>query len=395
MYKGFKKKYEKKLLEYLTQRRQWIFLVNYDNFLTAAVMTKAGKEDEKKGVTISCLKSMPSMGIKAGRIIHSEKAKNTIQNLLESVTTEAQIKDKRFFFCFDSPCLKLTPRSLTDNHCLRSPCNSEKYQGILRDVIRESSIEGQEIIDIIPLEIRMDERLVEDPQGLTGQMEMKASLVSVSIENRNDFHECIKRTGYQCEGFVGSFRNICTAFAALVKANEYVIVMDMKSHSTDIIVFLGDQPLTIKSYKYGFQEMVVRCLSGYSNIGEDEALENLYEYFNQNIEQKAIEKNGLNSSSKNVNWLEIHELVMTQIKHFINMNEGFGDFLSRFEMEFKVHPQRMLITGIGSNIPEIDTYFKTRFGMKTEIKKHWKYQDIKQEVPASVYGMPITMATDM
>jgi len=96
--------------------------------------------------------------------------------------------------------------------------------------------------------------------------------------------------------------------------------------------------------------MVVNCLSRYFTIGEDDALEKLHEYFYQNSEKKCIEKNGLHCSSKNVNWMEIHELVMTRIKDFINMNEGFGDFISRFEVEFKVHPQRMLITGIGSNM---------------------------------------------
>jgi len=62
MYEGYQRKYEKRWLEYLTQRRQWIFLVNYDNILTAAVMKKA---DGEKGVKISGLKSMP------GPISHS------------------------------------------------------------------------------------------------------------------------------------------------------------------------------------------------------------------------------------------------------------------------------------------------------------------------------------
>jgi len=78
---------------------------------------------------------------------------------------------------------------------------------------------------------------VEEPQGLTGRMEIKAAAVAVSIENRNDFYECIKRTGYQCEVFVDSFRNICAAFSSLAKANEYALVMDMKLYLTDIIVF--------------------------------------------------------------------------------------------------------------------------------------------------------------
>ena len=159
MYKGYQSTSEKRWLEYLRHRRQRIFLVNYDNILTAAVVKNA---DEEKGPKIAELKSMASVGIKAGRIVHCEKAKNSIRSLLESVTTEAKIKDKRFVFCLDSPSLKLTPRLWTDNRCLRAPCNSEKYMGILRDVLRESSIDGQEIIDIIPLEIRIDERLVED-----------------------------------------------------------------------------------------------------------------------------------------------------------------------------------------------------------------------------------------
>ena len=392
MYSGLPKEYLTKFSEYFQKRKHWTVLVLYDNVITAFLLSK---EDRKNEINITSVKRTVSHGIKAGRIVNSRKASRMMSYLLNSVSEETGIKDNRVLVGLDTPPLLLTPKQWTDDSCLKSPCNETSYKRILHNIIRESSFDSQHIIEIIPMSISMSERLVEDPNGITGQMNMYNFLVSLSDQDRKDIEKCLKSIGYRCESFFSGFHNLCSAFSGAAAENEHVLLIDLKYNSTDVIMFQGDQPLAMKCYKQGLDGIIIESLSSVLNIDSADAIACLKKYYKNSNDRDAeiIGKDELPACSMGLKCWEVHEIIMGQLKNFIEMDGGIGNLVIRLQRDLHASPRKLIITGEGARIPGIDELFETKVHVKTETKKRIS-PHTNGSMQTTAYGMALTIARE-
>ena len=393
MYTGLPREYKKRFSDFFRKRRHWIGLVLYDNRILAFVLRKGNGEDK---VDIPSVKWAASRGIKGGRIVNSRTAGAVMCSLLKSVTAEAKVKDDRVLLGLDIPALKLTPKQWTDNRCLKVPCDATTYKRMLRGVVRESTIDSQHIIEIMPLRITMDERLVEDPLGITGQMTMDNLLISLTYQDKNDFEGCLKGIKYTCESFFSGFHNLCSAFPEFANEGEYVLLIDLKYNSTDIVMFRGSQPLAMKCYKQGLDEIILYSLAYSLNIGRNGAIRCFKRYcdWRKDIDGEIVGEEEVFGSFTALKYWEIHESVMGQLKNFIVMRGGISDLLTKLHQGVRALPERLLITGKGACIPEIDKLFENRLNVKAGLM-NWSFPGIAGTVPATAYGMARSIARDI
>lgn len=392
MYPGLPKGYKRKFTEFLQNRKHWVGLVLYDQKIIAFALSK---ESGKGKMRIASLKSDISRGIKGGRIINSRKAGDVIKNLVQSVSEETCIKDNRLIIGLDVPLLRLTPKQWADNTCLKGSCDKTVYKRILYNIIREATFDSQYIIEIIPFRIAMDERWVEDPYGLTGQMNMDNMLVSLSYEDQKDFVECLKKIGYRCEVFFSGFLNLCTAFSDIAIEKEQIVLMDMKFSSTDLILFEGDQPLAMKCYQQGLDNIIIESLSALLNTCRKDTVGFLAKYIKNYRDKDAqiIGKNELPAYSIGLKCWEIDEIVTGQLIDFISMEDGINELLLKWQSELHAMPRKLIITGVGSRLPEIVQLLENKINVKCEIR-HWAFPGINGQTPATVYGMVRSIARD-
>ncbi len=392
MYRGLPKKYKKKLHEHLRKRRHWTALVLYDHSIIAFVLRM---EIDRKEIRVGPVKCAVARGIRAGRIVNSPRAGEVMAHLLKSVSEEAGIRDNRVLIGLDIPPLRLTPKQWTDDSCLKTPCDETIYRRILHSIIRESTFASQHIVEIIPLKISMDERLVEDPCGLTGQLKMDSVLVSLSYEDQKDLEKCLDGINYKCETFFSGFYNLCSAFSEVTGENERTLLMDLKCNSTDVVMFQGDRPLALKCYRQGIDDIIIRTLSSVFNIGEGEVISYLRKYYRYHREKDAeiIGKGELPNCPMGLRCWEIEEIVMGQMKNFIFMENGIGDLLTTLHTDLSVTPRKVIITGEGSTIPDIDALFEKETHIKTETK-NWGSPGGEDHMPLTAYGMARAIAVD-
>lgn len=393
MYRGLPREYRKRLPEFLRKRTHWIVLVLYDNTITAFVL---GREDHSNEMSIISIKHDTSKGIKEGRIVNSRKAGAVVDYLLRSVSEEAEIRDNRVLIGLDIPPLRLTPKQWTDDSCLKSACNETTYRRILHNIVRESSFDSQHIIEILPLKIWMDERLVEDPCGITGQMSMDNMLISLSYQDYKDFEECLGNIGHRCEAFFSGYSNLCSAFSESAAENEHALLIDTKYNSTDVIMFQGDQPVAMKCYKQGLDRIVVESISSMLNVSRNDAITYLDRYcrHSEDKDTEIVGKDELPAFSAGLKWWEIHEIMMGQLRNFIFMQDGINDLVTRFQRDLRATPQRLIVTGEGSRIPEINELFENKLKVKCEPMND-TYQLFGRDIPATAYGMAQSIASDL
>lgn len=393
MYRGLPKTYKKKFHEHLRKRRHWTALMLYDHSVIAFVLRM---EIDRKEIRVGPVKCAAARGIRAGRIVNSPRAGEVMAHLLKSVSEEAGIKDNRVLIGLDTPPLRLTPKQWTDDNCLKTHCDETIYRRILHSIIRESTFASQHIVEIIPLKISMDERLVEDPCGLTGQLKMDSVLVSLSYEDQKDLEKCLDGINYKCETFFSGFYNLCSAFSELTGESEQALLMDLKCNSTDVVMFQGDRPLALKCYRLGIDDIIIRTLSSVLNIGEGEVIGYLRKYYRYNREKDAeiIGKDVLPNCPMGLRCWEIEEIVMGQLKNFIFMENGIGDLLTTLRRDLNVTPRKVIITGEGSTIPDIDALFEKETNIKTEAK-NWGSPGAKDHMPLTAYGMARAIAVDV
>jgi len=392
MYNGLPKNYLRKFPEYIQKRRHWTVMVLYDNIITAFILSKDERNNEMR---ISSVKHTVSKGIKSGRIVNSLKASRIMAYLLKSVSEEAGIKDDRVMVGLDTPPLLLTPKQWSDDSCLKSPCNETTYRRILHNIIRESSYDSRHIMEIIPLKIAIGERQVEDPHGITGQISMDNILVSLSDQDRKDFEKSLRRIRYRCEGFFSGFHNLCAAFSEVAVENEHVLLVDLKLNSTDVIMFQGDQPLGMKCINQGLDRIVTESLSSILNIEKSDALACLEKYY-QNFSDKDAEiigKNELPACTMGLKCWEMHEIIMGQLKNFIEMEGGIGRLVTRLQRDLRNGPRKIIITGEGACIPGIEELFENRIHIRTETKK-WISPHADGRMHTTAYGLALTIAHD-
>jgi cell division ATPase FtsA len=392
MYRGLPKKYRRKLLEHLRQRKRWIALLLYDDSIIAFVLRK---ETGRNRIGLTSVECDTAGGIKAGRIVNSRKAGEVMAHLLRSVAEEGRIKDKRVLIGLDTPPLRLTPKQWTDDSCLRTPCDETIYRRILHNIKRESTFASQHIIEIIPLKISMDERLVEDPYGITGQMKLDSVLVSLSYEDQQDFEKCLNGINYNCEGFFSGFHNLCSGFSEFTSENEQIMLADLKYNGTDVIMFQGNRPLALKCYRQGIDDILIKPLSSVFSIGENDTRSYLKKYYKHHEEKDAevVGKYELPNYPMALRCWEIEEIVMGQLRSFVFMQGGISDLLTTLHSDLDVTPYKLIITGEGAIIPNIDALFEKGIHIKTETR-NWGADGVRDNMPLTAYGMARTIAVD-
>jgi cell division ATPase FtsA len=392
MYKRLPKEYQKKFNEIFKKRNHWIGLVIYDTILIAFVLTR---EEKTNCISLSSLKYAVSNGIRKGRIVNSTKASEAILHLLTSITEESGIKDNRVLIGLDIPCLRITPKHWTDESARKSQCSETTYKRILNNIIRETTFDNQHIIDLIPTRIFVDGRLVEDdPCGLTGQISMESNLISISNEDKNDFENCLNRIHFRCENFFSGFTNLSYAFSNFAKENEHALLLDLKYNSVDVILFHGNQPLTMKCYHKGLEEIIIENVSAVLSIGMNAVYKIFTKYCESGTDKDSIVFEIDSSISEmELKYWELHEMIMCQMKNFIFMENGIKDQIMNLQRDAKASPRKLFITGEGSNIPEICELFEKRLNLKSEII-NWSSPDGKSNLPACVYGMAQDISTD-
>lgn len=391
MYRGLPKQYKKQFDEFFRKRNHWLGLVIYDfSFMAFALRY----ERESGKFLISAIKRDRAEGIRAGRITHSYRAGEVIENLLRSLSEEAQIKDKRILIGLDAPSLMVTPNNYSDNSCFKVPCNETNYKRILYSIYREYTNNSAYLLEIIPLRIFMDKRLVENPCGITGQMQMENMLISLSNQDLKDFEVCLDKTGYRVESYFSGFYNLCSAYSSQAVENECVLFLDIKFNSTDVILFQGDQPVTINSFPMGL-DLVAQNITSLLNIDRKESIFCLAKYFQKTeSDDEMAKKNDQTSRLTELQYWEIREMINEYLKQCVFMENGIADMIAEIHRSYQIAPSKVMITGVGARLPRIEEFFLKTLNIKT-IKQHWHLPGAKTlSVPATLFGMARSIFID-
>ena len=89
----------------------------------------------------------------------------------------------------------------------------------------------------------------------------------------------------------------------------------------------------------------------------------------------------------------IEEIVVGQLRSFVFMEGGISDLLTTLRTNLQVTPWKLIITGEGSTIPDIDALFEKGINIKTEAK-NWGSLGVKGYMPLTAYGMARAIAVD-
>jgi hypothetical protein len=160
-------------------------------------------------------------------------------------------------------------------------------------------------------------------------------------------------------------------------------------------MFQGDQPLAMKCYKHGLEGIIIESISAMLNIGRKDAFTCLLRYYKHSKDKNAeiIGKDELLGYSIRLKCWEFHEIVMGQMKDFIFMENGINTLVTKLQRTLGAAPRKLIITGEGTRIPEIQELFETKLNIKCEIK-NWGSAGLNGNIPATAYGMLRKIASD-
>lgn len=368
-------------------RTLWTAMVLYDARIVVFTLTR----QESGELAMTATRSSASRGIDGGRIVNSRKAGETMGDLLQSVAGEVGARQRRVLVGLDTPPLVMTPKHWTSDSCINVPCSETTYRRTLENIVRESTVDGQSFVDIMPLRIEMDDRSVEDPCGLTGQMHITSVFVSLSNQSKQDVERCLARSRYRVEAFYSGFLNLCSAFCELAEEEECVLLVDLKCNSTDLVLFQGDQPVALKCIRIGLDRALTRTFASLLNVSPGNARRLLAKYYACGDEQVEVFEGDEQHGGSGLKQWEFHEIVVAQLKNLLSMEGGIGAWLTKTCRELQAAPTRLVITGEGMRIPGIADLFADRFNIRSEVTAY----RADECIPPTAYGMARCVARDL
>ncbi|MDD3187141.1 MAG: cell division protein FtsA [Bacilli bacterium] len=302
----------------------------------------------KGKLNLLAAKTVKSEGIKKGLIVDANLAAGSIKKALEEVS--------RMLGIFIDKVIVNVPSYLAEFSVVTSEVNISKdfVEGIDISSVMDKAYSNYhnanlEILTILPIDFKVDNKIVLDPKGLPGSiLKMRGVLVTLPSKNIYSVINLIEAIGVKV---------VDVSLSGI--SDYYALKKDNMSSKAGLIINMGSETTTISLYNKGIivKNSVVQF--GSSDVTSDIA----YIYKLSINDARQLKENFalahhkfanssevyeiINSLSENIsiNQVEVSEIVNSRVEQILNFVKNDVNSLANHEIDY------IILTGGASNLP--------------------------------------------
>lgn len=327
-----------------------------------------GETKEDGGMNILCALDEVSRGVKNGVIVEVDETVYAIKKLLKRAEDMLGIKITKTLVGIneESASFKIGEASVT--------ITQEDREILVSDIVRvlQTSVKGNikndyELVTVIPIKFKVDDKLTRNPRGLRGEsLSVKSVVVSVPKKDIFSVAKCLEKCGLEvvdiCLSSIGSY------YAHKTETTDTVtgVVIDLGHDTTKIAIF--NTGIIVNNLVMGIGgKNVDSDISFIYKIDEENSSrlkENLAHAHKKSASPREKET-VINSLGEKVtiNQFELSEVVMSRVSEMLNMAKNEINYLTKKEISY------IIITGGLSEIKNFSLVVESVFGRSAQLGK--------------------------
>ena len=249
-------------------------------------------------VNILCAVSEPSKGIKSGLIVNEEDAIYTIKKALKKTEDMLGIKLKKIVCSVPEYNLKFNEsmaiNTITNDDGIVTKSDISR---ILKTCAYNKVNDDYELINIIPIEYKLDDKVVKNPVGLMGKkLKLKSIVISAPKKETYSFIKVLEKSGLEVIDIT------------LGSLGDYALFKnDFLDQNSGVIVNIGAGKTTVSSFYKGI--LIGEKVIDDAGNGIDEDISFMYKIKEE--DSKKLKERFSTSSTKYANPKETTYLLNT------------------------------------------------------------------------------------
>ncbi|MBQ3020922.1 MAG: cell division protein FtsA [Bacilli bacterium] len=320
----------------------------------------------KDKINVLCAVSEEARGIKKGLIENFEDTVYSIKKAIKKAEDLLGIKLKKIVASIPEYNIKFTSgeglNTITNDDSIVTKSDISR---LLKTCAYNKVDENYELINIIPIEYKLDGKQVKDPVGLMGnKLKLKSLIISAPKKNTYDFIKAIEKCGLEViDIMLGSIADY-----ALFN-NEFI------SNSNGIIINLGAGKTTISAFYKGI--LISESIIDDGGVNVDNDISFMYKtkindskklkerfalastkYANPKETRTLINKLG---EKVTVNQYELTEYVSARVEEILKKAKNEINYLTKKEISY------IIITGGLTEIKDFNIVAEEIFGKNVTI----------------------------
>ena len=299
--------------------------------------------------------SVPARGMYRGMINNYDEASAALNILIEKAESELDVDIRKITIGIAGSHLSGS-KIETQTNIENQEINGKKLFKILEDVERENTNPIRELLHIIPIEYKIDDREpTNNPIGFTGKvLHSKYFMIDADKSYVKDVIRLCNNCGLEVTNiFSEPFASSSVSVKDSQKQNG-VVVADIGGGTTDGIIFQNGKPVDVFTVNIGGSLMsndISKGLNIEADLGE-QAKEKFGLDFK--IQDKLTIKNTHGAESE-ISASDIYPILGARIQEL-------GIYLAKELMKYKGNlGSGLLLTGGGSLVENIDSFLESRF----------------------------------
>ncbi|MDR1691538.1 MAG: rod shape-determining protein [Rickettsiales bacterium] len=314
-----------------------------------------------------------------------------IAGLMDEIERDLpNFKFKDAYVCINSFNIETSLQGLTKNLSLTNPISQEDLDTITQNISSQKYV-NKKIIHSFALRYILDNQKYSiNPIGSYAcYLTMQTLFITLPQEE----YKTIENMIHNCH--IGLNKVICAPYASSLsfsnnlKQSEKALIIEIGSHFTNLLFFSRGILLNIEIFNKGIAS-IIKQLTYKFNISEKEALYLIKE-------NSCIKPNDAHLRTVNLNQLQPNGQTVEKSHNLDEILSIISDYLNQFFAEindllekrnFKNNLQKVILTGGGANIKNIDYLASQHIGVETQIRTPVSVEGFEEAGPqdASLIG---------
>lgn len=217
-----------------------------------------GKKENNKITVIAVERESSTGSIRRGKVVNIDIAAGIIKKIITKLENKSKIKIESVYVGINGQSVKTIKHTIS-RHLPEGSIITSNFIQELYNEASNISLNSNYIIDIIPNEIRINDQIVADPEGMAAkkiQINMQLAVARQTISN--SIAQAINKIGIKIDGLILSPK--ADAVATLTK--------DERQNGCALVNF-GGGTTTVSIYKSGYLQHQVTIPLGGKDITKD------------------------------------------------------------------------------------------------------------------------------
>ena len=323
---------------------------------------------------ILCALDEPSRGVKKGDIVNPDETEYAIKKILKKAEESLGLKVQKLIVSVSETTCDFAIGEAQIDIQEDGEVTANTIQKVLQQSFKGNLVPGNELVTIIPIKYKVDDRSTLNPKGMKGSsLQVKTVIVSVPKRQIYDIAKILEKCG--CE-----IADITIPSIGAFYANKDYLMSKSESlvkDCTGIIVDIGAETINLAAVNKGIVvnnnvlpvggNLVEQDIAFIYKVDLDKAKE-IKEHFALANKRNASVKSNMevvNTLGEKIiiNQYEVTEVVMSRLHEILNMSKNELNYLTKKEISY------IIITGGLSEFKGFNLEVESVFGPLAKIGK--------------------------